>query len=182
MRRLNSMSRIKSCQSPLPPFILHGPPEKVCKMMFLLIIESLPYLQVFHVFSRKNRDMSGDISAILGHLGPFFGASNGAVSQVRLICSFRYVDLDGHGHCRQCPLMIQTAGGPRGEATDQGLKLSSNSYRYSYILYIYIFFFFTTHICICLNTYIYIYICVCLCIYICKYVYIDLCIYRYMYI
>jgi len=71
----------------------------------------------------KNRDMSGDISAIWGHLGPFFGASNGAVSQVRLICSFRYVDLDGHGHCRQCPLMIQTAGGPRGEATDQGLKV-----------------------------------------------------------
>lgn len=37
------------------------------------------------------------------------------IGTVRLICSFRYVDLDGHGHCRQCPLMIQTAGGPRGE-------------------------------------------------------------------
>ena len=115
----------------------------------------------------KNRDMSGDISAILGHLGPFFGASNGAVSQVRLICSFRYVDLDGHGHCRQCPLMIQTAGGPRGEATDQGLKVIVIDIVISYI-YIYIFFL-TTHICICLNThmYIYIYVCVSVYIYIC---------------
>ena len=68
MRRLNSMSRIKSCQSPLPPFILHGPPEMVCKMMFLLIIESLPYLQVFHVFSRKK---SGHVWGLkTGHLGP----------------------------------------------------------------------------------------------------------------
>ena len=165
MRRLNSMSRIKSCQSPLPPFILHGPPEKVCKMMFLLIIESLPYLQVFHVFSRKK---SGHVWGHIGHLGPswailwrfkrcrFSGATD-------LLLSLR-------GFARPRPLPPVPPDDPncwwaswRGDRP----RAESNSYRYSYIIYLY-----TTHICICI---VYMYVCVCLwavCIYI--YVYVNM--------
>ena len=159
MRRLNSMSRIKSCQSPFFTWTSRkGLQDDVPFDHWIIAIS--PSVSCF--LQKKIGTCLGTYRpswAILGHLGPFFGASNGAVSQVRLICSFRYVDLDGHGHCRQCPLMIQTAGGPRGEATDQGLKVIVIDIVISYI------FFFTTHICICLNTHIYMCVCVCLCIY-----------------
>ena len=135
-------------------------------MMFLLIIESLPYLQVFHVFSRKK---SGHVWGHIGHLGPSW-----AILWRFKRCRFSgatdlLLSLRGFGRPR--PLPPVPPDDPncwwaswRGDRP----RAESNSYRYSYIIYIYIYFFFTTHICICLNTHIY--ICVCLCIYIYMYV------------
>lgn len=43
----------------------------------------------------------------VGNLGPW--------AKVKIGCPYRSVDLEGHGHCRPCPLTIQQAGGPLGE-------------------------------------------------------------------
>ena len=37
------------------------------------------------------------------------------IGAVKIGCPYRSVDLEGHGHCRPCPLTIQQAGGPLGE-------------------------------------------------------------------